>query len=235
MTFYKFSILLCVVLINLSNCFDDQKFANGLYKQMSKVKSQNLIFSPMSIQTALSLAMFGATGETKQEMKTAMHYENSNDGEIQEKYNTLSATVKASNDLKIANKIYVAQGYSIKQKFNEIAVKSFNSEAQNIDFSKRQEAAGKINKWVEDQTNDKIHNLIAPKSLDANTKMVLVNAVYYKGAWKHRFFTATNLKEQFFLNNENSVEVDMMTNEASSEGFLVLVFNVFVLETIYVW
>ena len=202
--------LLCFTLINMSNSFDDHKFATDLYKQINKDDSKSIIFSPMSIQTALSLVMFGSTGDTKQEMKTTMHYGNSNDGDIQQKYKTLSATVKASKDLKIANKIYVAQGQSIKQSFNDVAVKSFNSEAQNVDFAKKEETAGTINKWVEDQTNNKIKNLISPNVLDVDTKMVLVNAIYYKGAWDNQFYESNTKKAQFFLNNEKSVEVDMM-------------------------
>ena len=210
MKLFVTSILLCITWFNLSNCFDDHKFASDLYKEINKDDSKSIIYSPMSVQTALSLVMFGSTGETKHEMKTAMHYGNSNDGEIQQKYKTLSASVKSNNGLNIANKIYVSQGQSIKQSFNNIAVECFNSEAQNADFTKIQETAGAINKWVEDQTNNKIKNLIVPGSLDRHTKIVIVNAIYFKGFWKNMFKHYLTAKKQFILKDGNSIEVDMM-------------------------
>lgn len=197
------------LLISFSNAFNDHKFATGLYKQMVKDNTKSLIFSPMSVQTALSLVMFGAAGDTKHEMKTVMHYENSNDQDIQHKYKTLSAKVKASKDLKIANKIYVAQSQTIKQNFKDIAVNSFNSETQNVDFGKKKAAADLINKWVEDQTNKKIQNLVEPSSLE-DVQMVLVNAIYYKGAWQEEFYDNGNSNSSF-ITEGNSVVIPMMS------------------------
>lgn len=201
------AIACCLTLMNLTNGFDDHKFATGLYKQISKDNSRNVIFSPMSIQTALSLLMFGAAGNTKQDMKDAMYYVNSNDDQIKQKFRHSSA----SNDLKVANKIYVAQGHSIKQNFKNIAVNNFNSDIQNVDFSNSQKAAGTINKWVEDQTNNKIKNIISEDALDVDTRMILVNAIYFKGIWEEQFDPKLTLKQQFKLLNGNSIEIDMMS------------------------
>ena len=210
----KLLVISILLMINLSNCFDDHKFATELYMQI-KEESKSLIYSPMSVQTALSLVMFGATGETKQEMKNALHYENSNDEEIQQKYMIQSEKVDASKYLKIAIKIYVAEEHAINETFNDMAMKVFHSEAQNVDFNKKQETADMINKWVEDQTNNKIKNLISPKLLVNHTKMILINAIHFKGSWINRFYEKETNKSQFFLNNENSVDVDMMSQRVS--------------------
>lgn len=204
------SILFGLILICSSNGFNDQKFATDLYTQI-KDETSNVIFSPMSVQSALSLLMFGASGETKQEIKDAMHYNNSNDELIQSKYETLSATIKASSNFKIANKIYIAHGHSVKPRFNEIATKSFNSEAQTVKFSDSQKSADIINKWVEDQTNNKIKEFVLASALSDNSKMMLVNAIYFKGEWNKQFNSQLTKKASFFTSESNTVEVDMMT------------------------
>lgn len=102
------------------------------------------------------------------------------------------------------------KGYSVKPTFQEIATNSFNSEAQDVDFAKNQQAAGIINSWVESNTNNKIKDLIKPDSLDSDTRMVLVNAIYFKGFWKHQFDKSLTFKAPFFINEADSVDVDFM-------------------------
>lgn len=107
-----------------------------------------------------------------------------------------------------ANKIYVQKKYSVKKSFNDIAVKSFASEAQNLDFSNSKQSASIINEWVEKQTNDKIKNLISSESLDSDTRMVLVNAIYFQAFWLHRF--EYTYQDRFYLNDLDSVQTDFM-------------------------
>jgi serpin B len=109
-----------------------------------------------------------------------------------------------------ANKIYVMQGYSVKKNFQDIAIKSFNSEAETIDFSKNKESAKNINSWVEDKTNNKIKDLISAGSLSSDSRMVIVNAIYFKGFWTHKFNPDHTFKAPFFLNEQDSVNVDYM-------------------------
>lgn len=106
--------------------------------------------------------------------------------------------------------MFVKQGYSIKPKFNEVATKSFSSEAQQLDFSKNVEAAKTINDWVEGNTNNKIKDLIKSDTLDDDTRMVLVNAIYFKGFWTHQFDKSKTFKGDFFLNDKDVVQVDYM-------------------------
>ena len=92
--------------------------------------------------------------------------------------------------------------------------RSFKSKAENIDFSQSHEASDAINKWVEDQTNNKIQNLITPDSLNDDTMMILVNTIYFKGIWKYKFkstdYNDKPLKHSFFISNTESVNVDFM-------------------------
>lgn len=110
----------------------------------------------------------------------------------------------------VANKMYVMENYSIKPSFNAIATKSFNSDAQTVNFADNEVAAGKINKWVEDNTNNKIKDLIKADTLDADTRLVLVNAIYFKGFWTYAFNPKDTFKGPFYLDNEKEVTTDFM-------------------------
>lgn len=100
--------------------------------------------------------------------------------------------------------------YTAKQTFNQIAQKSFASESQNLDFGQTAQSAGTINKWVEDNTNNKIKDLISADSLSADTRMVLVNAIYFKGFWTYQFDPKNTFKGPFYLNEQDTVTVDFM-------------------------
>ena len=74
-----------------------EQFATDLYKQIIKDEGKSVIFSPLSIQSVLSMAIFGAAGETKNEIKTALHYEKITDQEIQENFKTLSSIINSTD------------------------------------------------------------------------------------------------------------------------------------------
>ncbi|KAG5672320.1 hypothetical protein PVAND_002454 [Polypedilum vanderplanki] len=185
-------------------------FAAKLYQNSIQGKTGNVIISPVSVQTAVTLAMFGAAGETKQEMLKGLEYQGFTDQIIADNYQRFGESVAKTNGLKIANKIYVMKGYSVKPTFQQVATKSFNSEAEDVNFAQSKDSAGKINTWVENQTNNKIKNLISPDSLDADTRMVLVNAIYFKGFWTYQFDPKATFKAPFFLNDNDKVDVDFM-------------------------
>lgn len=91
----------------------------------------------------------------------------------------------------IANAIYLMQGYTIQPNYKSIGTQKFYSKIQSINFANRARAANTINSWVSQKTHGKIENLISPDALNGLTRLVLVNAIYFKGNWVHRF-TYTN-------------------------------------------
>jgi serpin B len=188
-------------------------FATELYQKTIEGKQGNVIISPASIQSAVTLAMFGATegSQTRTQMMQGMKYpEQFSASSIADGYKAFNENVEKTNGLKIANKVYVMENYSVKPSFQEVATKSFKSEAQPLNFGANQQAAKTINGWVEDHTNNKIKDLISPDSLSSDTRMVLVNAIYFKGFWEHQFDKKQTFKAPFFLNDVDSVDVDFM-------------------------
>lgn len=102
------------------------------------------------------------------------------------------------------------KNFSLKRSFKDVATNSFGSEAQTLDFSQNTQSAATINGWVEEHTNNKIKNLIAPSSLNDNTRMVLVNAIYFKGLWANQFDPEDTFKAPFHLNDQETTQVDFM-------------------------
>lgn len=102
------------------------------------------------------------------------------------------------------------KNFSLKRSFKDVATNSFGSEAQTLDFSQNTQSAATINGWVEEHTNNKIKNLIAPSSLNDNTRMVLVNAIYFKGLWANQFDPEDTFTAPFHLNDQETTQVDFM-------------------------
>jgi len=132
-----------------------------------------------------------------------------------------------------ASKVYVKKDFSIKPTFNEIATKNFNSEAQSLDFSESSESAATINQWVEDNTNNKIKNLVTPDELTNDVRMILINAVYFKALWKYEFAQTETRKAPFYLNDVDSVEANFMYGKSKFKVGEVSGFDATVLELPY--
>jgi serpin B len=156
------------------------------------------------------VAYFGTSGKTEQDMKSAMHYDALSKTQIADSFADLQEKVKGTTGLKIANKIFVKNGFTVKPTFNEVATKSFDSGAEAVNFAQSQKAAKIINDWVESKTNNKIKDLIKSSSLDSDTRMILVNAIYFKGAWVHEFDDEDTERSLFFLDEQKTVVTDFM-------------------------
>lgn len=177
---------------------------------------RNVVFSPISIQTALSFVMLGASGETLNEMKAALKFNDISEAKILENFQKLTGNFETVG-LAVANKIYLMKNYSINQKFEAIATKNFQSEVNVVDFAKNEETAENINQWVESKTNNKIKDLIKADSLDTNTRFVLVSAIYFKADFVHPFNSRNNFQDKFYLNVQDSVEVEFMKQTVNNK------------------
>lgn len=110
-----------------------------------------------------------------------------------------------------ANNIYFMQGNAILPAFDALARSSFAAESRALNFTKNQEAAKTINDWVAAQTNNKIKDLIPAGDLDKDTRLVLVNAIYFLGNWLYPFSPEKTQKAPFYNFGTTAVTVDMMS------------------------
>lgn len=188
-------------------------FALELYKQVIANEKKNVVISPFSISTCLSFAAMGAGGLTAEEMFTVLKYDPAQKSSVAENYGNIMANLDGNKSLKIANKMYIMENYSVKSNFHEIAKNSFRSEAESVNFGDNTATAKKINTWVEQKTNDKIKDLISSDSLDDYTRLVLVNAIHFKGTWTHQFNPESTRPMAFWISATESVDVPMMNTK----------------------
>ncbi|KAF5300346.1 hypothetical protein FQR65_LT09176 [Abscondita terminalis] len=178
---------------------------------MKKTNAGNFLVCPLSVEVILSLVHAGAKGETAKQLTTGLHLPESQE-QVQNMIKELTPKLKGNDKytLASANKVYVKDGFQISDDFKSVAVKVFDSEIQNIDFVKSDEASKEMNKWVEAQTHDKIKDLISKDDLNEDTVAVLINAMYFKGAWVKQFSEYGTRKRPFQVSKDKKVDVDMM-------------------------
>ena len=174
-----------------------------------------MFFSPFSISAALAMTFAGASGNTTGQMAAALHFTETPD-RIHQSFGQLisqlnSVRKETDVELKIANAIWAQKGYLFLDEFIRIVRQSYRAELNQADFATAEEAARQaINSWVEQQTNQKIKNLIQPGVLNALTRLVLVNAIYFRGFWESQFKPADTRDLDFWLSADTTVKVPLM-------------------------
>jgi serpin B len=187
-------------------------FSADLYGRLAKAKG-NLFYSPASISTALAMTYGGAAGKTAQEMKKTLRF--SLDGD--ELHKSFGAMLKRLVSTKKGCKVYIANAlwgqkdYTFLAPFLALTKKSYGAGLRKVDFEKATEKARKaINGWVEKKTMKKIRELIKQGVLTADSRLVLTNAIYFKGAWSTPFKKNNTEQESFRTAEAKDVTVDMM-------------------------
>lgn len=156
----------------------------------------------------------GAKNETAQQLKDLLHLSKLSDAQIldvNQKYlENINQSLGGNVIINTANKIYPNVGFEVKKEFLDVLAKSFHSGVHQVDYSRPAESAATINQWVAEQTRDKIKNLISADALNDLTRMVLVNAIYFKGNWLNKFDTNRTEKRDFHAIDGKTSPVDMM-------------------------
>lgn len=203
---------------NLSVTGNNEFAYDLLLKLKEKKPGDNLFFSPFSISSALAMTYAGARNETKIQICKTFHF-NSDQESLCDDYQLLLEKIEKNNNfinLLIANSLWAQNGYHFLDNYLLIVNSKFNSSLMFVNFENsidRESARKEINKWTESKTNNKIKEIIQPDALDNLTKLVLVNAIYFKASWKLEFDKSRTTKAKFFYNN-NFVETDFMKETA---------------------
>ncbi len=189
-------------------------FAVDLYRQL-KSKEGNLFISPYSISSALAMTYAGARGKTKQEMAKVLYF-SPNIESVAKGFSQLDKNLDAINKrgmLKIttANSLWIQEGYALLDSFLDITKRYFKAGVNLVNFIKDPEGSRqKINKWVEKKTKEKIRDLIQRGMIDSLTRLVLCNAIYFKGQWAKQFKKGMTKREDFWVTSDKTAKVDMM-------------------------
>lgn len=186
-------------------------FALDLFKAIHQVKNEDNIFvSPLSVDFALNMTVNGAAGKTKEEMKQVLGIESLSDDEANtavQKLTGMLLNMDTKVRLSIANAIWYHNELTLKDNLRQLIKKYHQGKIEELDFA---DPAAKetINKWVEEETQGKIKDLI--EKISPQHRMFLINAIYFKADWQYQFEKHRIREEQFTLENGQKVSVQMM-------------------------
>ena len=196
-------------LINANN-----QFALEFYSHLKdKESGKNIFFSPYSISTALGMTYEGAREATAQEMNSVFHF--SSDDNIRRSsvaaiYNELNKN-QSDYILSTANALWVQKDYPLLDEVTKVVSEYYGGGLNNLDFvNESEKSRTTINNWIEEETRGKIKEAIQPGMLNTLTRLVLTNAIYFKGSWEMAFDEGATQKEDFQVNDSETVKVDMM-------------------------
>jgi serpin B len=196
---------------------DNNVFAFDLYGKL-RTNEGNLFLSPASISTALAMTYAGAAGETEMQIAKAMHF-TLPEAKLHTAFAALLRELNGSGadanqrgyQMSVANALWGQQGYAWKQEFLKVTRDSYGAGLREVDFAKSAEQARQtINTWVEKQTNDKIKELLKPGILNSMTRLVLTNAIYFKGDWATQFDKKATFDQDWHATADKKVKAPMM-------------------------
>lgn len=192
-------------------------FCGNLFWELNKnAKNDNVFFSPYSISMCLSMILHGAEGDSKTQLIKGLGFTENSD--ILKDQKTLFEALhdcSESIELNIANKIFPASTFSIHEKYKHQLKDSIGCQVQPMDYQKEAEFSRTgINQWVEQVTKNKIKNLLGPGTVDSLTRMVLVNAIYFKGLWSDQFEKRNTRPQDFHCMDGSVNKVQMMSRKA---------------------
>jgi serpin B len=209
-------------------------FALNLYRSLA-TQNGNLIYSPFSISLALAMTYAGARGETESQMADVLKF-SPGQSSTHSAFNALDLSLTQHGEstgkeqtpmqLNIANAVWAEQTYPFVQEFLDTVAVNYGAGIRLADFINQYEPTRKeINNWVENQTKNKIKNLLAEGTLNPDTRMVLVNAIYFKADWLTAFDANDTYNAPFHLLDGSETQVKMMSNGlhgipyASGDGY----------------
>ena len=193
-------------------------FALDVYQALHS-QDGNLILSPFSISLALAMTHAGARGETEAQMAQTLHFPGQE--QLHPAFNALDLALESEKlnldkdqepmQLNIANAVWAEQTFSFLQEYLDTIAVNYGAGIHLSDFVNNYEPTRReINNWVSDETKDKIKNLLPDGSLSADTRMVLVNAIYFKADWLDQFDANDTYDYTFYLLDGSQVTVPMM-------------------------
>jgi serpin B len=192
----------------------DNQFALELYGRL-RGQQGNLFFSPYSISTALAMTYGGARGQTAEQMAATLHFTLPPE-RLHPAMVTLIRAVNGAGkqrgcQLRTANALWGQKGHPFRPEFLALTQDNYGAGLREVDFAGAAEPARRtINAWVEKETGDKIKDLIRPGVLAGDTRLVLTNAIYFKGDWASQFKKDRTREEPFHVSADKTVPMPLM-------------------------
>ncbi|XP_032078401.1 leukocyte elastase inhibitor-like [Thamnophis elegans] len=212
-------------------------FALDLFKQLcAQEPTKNLFFSPLSISSALLMVLLGAKGNTEAQMSKVLSV--SKDGEVHPKFEKLISEINKPGTnyiLSLANRLFGETSYDFLASFIGATEKFYHASLEKLNFKQASEDSRKhINAWVAEKTSGKIQDLLVPGTIGSGTKLVLVNAIYFKGNWADEFDKNQTQEKPFRINKNEKKTVQMMFKKEHYNYVNISASRISILEIPYV-
>ena len=195
---------------------DHNRFALALHRELRLIR-HNLFFSPFSIRMALAMAYAGARGETAAQMRQALCF-GSSDETVHRHFAEITRRFSAARNgtcyVSIASALWPQEGVTLLPDFVDLIARQYGGNVTAVDFRQPEGARLAINGWLEHETRGKISDLLPPGALSSETRLVLTNAVYFKGAWELTFEATETRDEPFYMEGGGTVQVPLMYQKA---------------------
>ncbi len=192
--------------------YQETPFAMRFYHQAARHTDGNIFFSPTSIKTAFGIAYEGAKGVTAKEMEQVFGFE-PDDQKRREGFANIQSSLNPADKkfkLRLANALWLAQGFEPLEKYVDAVTTHYDSEVETLDFASA-DAIHTINGWVDNKTEGKIGEIF--KEIDPNTRLVITNAIYFKGNWTIPFDKERTTNSDF-MTPQKTVQVPMMSRDS---------------------
>jgi serpin B len=205
---------------------DNEAFALAAYQRLAAT-NENLVFSPSSVSIALAITYAGAAGTTASEMASALHFTLPPE-RLHPAFDALDLALSARGEGKtgadggpmrmhVVNSAWAERTYSFKSDYLDLLAANYGAAVNLLNFQGAPESARvTINDWVANQTEQKIKDLLPQGTIDALTRLVLVNAVYFNAAWLYPFDPANTADRSFTKLDNSTVTVKSMGDHFSS-------------------
>jgi len=209
----------------------ENSFALDIFKKVieSSTESENVIISPLSISSALSMTLNGANGATRDAMLATLGMNGLTPEKINNSYKDLTEALLNVDKrvlISIANSVWTEKNFVVKKPFTDILTQYYNAESKSFDITDPL-VPNQINSWIESKTNGLIKNMI--DKLDQSTVMLLINAIYFKGKWNSQFDKDKTVQGSFYKTGGETAQVPMMKQTSefkvyNGEGFTLAEF-----------
>jgi serpin B len=225
-----YQILLVVTILNINNVVLSKSTENDLSKSIldftigfsrhhsssDVVGRRNLVWSPLSLYQAMLMVGEGADGNTFSEfehithLKTKQAYREWSSSFLNDVKKNFKDYRQYNISLNVANRLYADDDFDLDEEFNKNLVKYYQSQLELIDFSQKEKSAEHINKWISNQTNNIIKNVLKASDIHSLTRLMIVNALHFKAPWSKPFDAELSTKENFTLNTGRLIELQTM-------------------------
>jgi serpin B len=195
-------------------------FAIDLYKQLAGEKG-NVVCSPYSVSAALAMTYAGARGDTAAEMAKVLGFttlgERVHPAQADLARRLKGDSAKGQPEFNVANALWGQRDYGFRPEFLKLTQAHYGAGLREVDYVRDTAGSRKtINAWVGDQTKGKIPELIPDGVLSSGTRLVLTNAIYFKGSWLDEFKPKETTDDKFRVTLTESVPVRMMNQHKSA-------------------